>query len=127
MIVANRRAPKGTLRWWILVLVAQASAASLLSPAHAAEPAPIAVKMVVVANFENGQDAGDKPGEFQFWVEREHLDETVTVRGATHPIRRNGQGLYGLLLESLTPFVLDSRFDFSNTYWLFTPQQLRLG
>jgi len=82
--------------------------------------APIPVKMVVIANFENGQDSGDKPGEFQFWVEREHLDEKLTVRGATRPIRRNSQGLYGLLLENLTAFVLDPRFDFSKTYWLFT-------
>jgi len=28
-------------------------------------PAPIAVRMVVVANFENGADTGDKPGEYQ--------------------------------------------------------------
>ena len=81
---------------------------------------PVPVKMVVIANFENGQDSGDKPGEFQFWVEREHLDEKLTVRGATRPIRRNSQGLYGLLLENLTAFVLDPRFDFSKTYWLFT-------
>jgi len=78
------------------------------------------VKMVVVANFENGADAGDKPGEFQFWVEREHLDQTVSIRGAPRPIRHNAQGLYGLLLENLTPFVLDPKYDFSKTYWLFT-------
>ena len=78
------------------------------------------VKMVVVANFENGADTGDKPGEFQFWVEREHLDQTVSIRGAPRPIRHNAQGLYGLLLENLTPFVLDPKYDFSRTYWLFT-------
>jgi purine nucleoside permease len=82
--------------------------------------APTAVKMVVVANFENGQEVGDKPGEYQFWVEREKLDETLHVRGATGVVRRNPQGLYGLLLENLTPFLLDSRFDFTKTYWLFT-------
>jgi purine nucleoside permease len=82
--------------------------------------AAMMVKMVVVANFENGADAGDKPGEFQFWVEREHLDQTVSIRGATRPIRHNAQGLYGLLLENLTPFVLDPKYDFSKTYWLFT-------
>jgi len=76
--------------------------------------------MVVIANFENGKDSGDKPGEYQFWVEREHLDETITVRGASGVIRRNPQGLYGLLLENLLPFILDPRFDFSKTYWLFT-------
>src|SRR5882724_8469605 len=81
--------------------------------------AAIPVKMVVIANFENGQDMGDKPGEFQFWVEREQLTETVAIRGATRPVRRNSQGLYGLLLENLTPFLLDARFDFSKTYWLF--------
>lgn len=80
----------------------------------------IPVKVVVVANFENGQEVGDKPGEYQFWVEREQLNETLTVRGATGVIRRNKQGLYGLLLQNLTPFLLDPRFDFSKTYWLFT-------
>jgi purine nucleoside permease len=93
--------------------------------ATAAEPAatgapPIPVNMVVIANFENGADEGDKPGEYQFWVEREHLDEKVPVRGAKGVVRRNQAGLYGLLLENLTPFLLDPRFDFSKTYWLFT-------
>jgi len=78
------------------------------------------VRVVVVANFENGADAGDKPGEYQFWVEREHLDETLKVRGAKGVVRRNKQGLYGLLLENLTPFLLDPRFEFDKTYWLFT-------
>jgi purine nucleoside permease len=94
--------------------------AALLLGQAAASPTPTPVKFVVVANFENGADSGDKPGEFQLWVEREHLDQTITVRGATRPIRRNAQGLYGLLLENLTPFVLDPRFDFRKTYWLFT-------
>jgi purine nucleoside permease len=88
--------------------------------ATVAAGAAIPVKMVVIANFENGQDMGDKPGEFQFWVEREHLTETIAVRGTTRPVRHNAQGLYGLLLENLTPFLLDTRFDFSKTYWLFT-------
>jgi purine nucleoside permease len=86
----------------------------------AAAPVPTPVKMVVVANFENGADTGDKPGEYQFWVEREHLDERLPIRGAKGPVRRNKAGLYGLLLENLTPFLLDPRFDFSKTYWLFT-------
>jgi purine nucleoside permease len=93
----------------------RASAADATPPA-----APIHVNMVVVANFENGADSGDKPGEYQFWVEREHLDETVSVRGAQGLIRHNRAGLYGLLLENLTAFLLDPRFDFSKTYWLFT-------
>ncbi len=86
----------------------------------AAESHPTDVRVVVVANFENGADSGDKPGEYQFWVEREHLDETLEVRGASGPVRRNRDGLYGLLLQNLTPFLLDPRFHFRNTYWLFT-------
>jgi purine nucleoside permease len=85
-----------------------------------ATPSATAVRVVVVANFENGADFGDKPGEYQFWVEREHLDETLKVRGAKGVVRRNKQGLYGLLLENLTPFLLDPRFEFDKTYWLFT-------
>jgi purine nucleoside permease len=88
--------------------------------AHAEGSAPTPVKMVVVANFENGKELGDKPGEYQFWVEREHLDETLIVRGASGLIRRNSAGLYGLLLENLNAFLIDSRFDFTQTYWLFT-------
>ncbi len=53
-------------------------------------------------------------------MEREQLTETLPVRGATRPVRRNAAGLYGLLLENLVPFLLDPRFDFRKTYWLFT-------
>lgn len=98
---------------------AQAAQAALPQPAQPA--ARIAVRMVVVANFENGADAGDKPGEYQLWVEREHLDQKIDdVRGATRGIRRNADGLYGLLLRDLDAFVLDPRFDLTRTYWLFT-------
>lgn len=82
------------------------------------------VKVVVVANWENGADSGDAPGEYQDWVEREHLDQKVPVRGAPDVVRRNAQGLYGMVLRhgapDLVAFVLDPRFDFSHTYWLFT-------
>ena len=80
--------------------------------------------MVVVANWENGADTGDAPGEYQDWVEREHLDEKVPVHGAPDVVRRNGQGLYALVLRhgvtDLAAFILDRRFDLRRTYWLFT-------
>jgi purine nucleoside permease len=42
---------------------------------HAQSPAaPIRIKVVVVTMFERGEDTGDTPGEYQLWVEREHLD-----------------------------------------------------
>lgn len=96
-----------------------------------AAPKPVEVKMVVVANFETGADTGDAPGEFQFWAEREHLDEVIPIRGALHPLRRNRSGLYGIVwggtgsmiggcAEQLEALVLDPRFDFRKTYWLFT-------
>jgi purine nucleoside permease len=106
---------------------------------QAAEPAvpalpvvkPIPVKVMVIANFEPGADTGDAPGEFQLWAEREHLDEVIPVRGALHPLRRNAQGLYGMVWGDphslvatpdvqLMALLLDPRFDFSHTYWLFT-------
>lgn len=62
--------------------------------------------------------------------EREHLDETIDIRGAMHPLRRNREGLYGIRwgsggslvstvdVVSLTALVLDPRFDFRKTYWV---------
>ena len=96
-----------------------------------ANAAPIAVRVIVVANFEPGEDIGDAPGEFQFWAEREHLDEVVPIKGALRPLRRNKDGLYGIVWgnttklldgpsEGLMALVLDPRFDFRKTYWFFT-------
>jgi purine nucleoside permease len=101
------------------------SALVIGGPAQARpESAKIEVRVVVVANFENGADFGDQPGEYQDWVEREHLSETVPVRGAPDVVRRNKAGLYGLVLRhgvtDLAAFVLDPRFDLRKTYWLFT-------
>ena len=94
-------------------------------------PDRLAVKVIVVANFEPGNDTGDAPGEFQFWAEREHLDEVIPIRGALHPLRRNADGLYGMVwgdtgsmfgrpAEQLMALLLDPRLDFTKTYWLFT-------
>ena len=45
-----------------------------LSLALPAAPEIIRPKVVIVAMFEPGQDTGDAPGEFQYWVEREKLE-----------------------------------------------------
>src|SRR5260370_36300861 len=51
----------------------------MIGPGHAEEERPfvqptpdhpLIVKVVVLAMFEIGADTGDKPGEYQFWVER---------------------------------------------------------
>ena len=92
--------------------------------AQQAEEAPIPIRVVVVANFENGADSGDAPGEYQDWVEREHLDEQVPVRGAENVLRRNKDGLYGFIprngVADFAAFLLDPHFDLRKTYWLFT-------
>jgi hypothetical protein len=41
--------------------------------------APIRIKVVVVTMFERGKDTGDAPGEFQLGVEREHLDQILSL------------------------------------------------
>ena len=52
-----------------------------LSAARAEKPWPI--RAVIVTTFETGNDTGDAPGEFQFWVEREHLDEVLHFPAAS--------------------------------------------
>jgi purine nucleoside permease len=87
---------------------------------------PIPVKVVVVTMFERGEDTGDAPGEFQFWVEREHLDRVFAMPGAFHPPRMNGQGVLGTVTgvgtakaaASIMALGMDRRFDFTKAYWL---------
>jgi purine nucleoside permease len=87
---------------------------------------PIPVKVVVVAMFERGEDTGDTPGEYQYWVEREHLDEILPMPAGFHHVRMNKDGVLGLLTgvgtaraaASVMALGLDPRFDLSNAYWV---------
>jgi len=106
---------------WMQKLVVMLTCASGLGAAGK----PMAVKVVVVTTFEIGADAGDKPGEFQYWVEREKLDQKIIVPGVTHPVLTNGKGVLGVVsgttvrsANQIMALVLDPRFDFSKTYWL---------
>lgn len=106
--------------------------ASLLRPlaAQTAPPTsptpPIPVKVVVVAMFERGEDTGDTPGEYQLWVEREHLDQIFPLPAAYHHVRMNKDGVLGMLTgvgtakaaASVMAVGLDPRFDFSKAYWI---------
>jgi len=49
-------------------------------------------KVVIVAYFEIGNDTGDRPGELQYWVERDHLTRIIDVPGMTHHVRANADG-----------------------------------
>lgn len=89
-----------------------------------AAPDVVAPKVIVVAGWENGADTGDAPGEYQDWVERLHLTQIVPVRGVPQILRRNADGVYGIVLRhgtaDLMALALDPHFDLHHTYWLFT-------
>src|SRR5215468_6570975 len=94
-------------------------AAWLVVSAVCAAQAPIPVKVVVVAMFERGEDTGDAPGEYQYWVEREHLDEILPMPASFHHLRMNKDGVLGLLAgvgtaraaASVMALGLDPRLD----------------
>ena len=84
-------------------------------------------KVVVVTYFEVGKDTGDRPGELQYWVERDHLTRIIEVAGMTHAVRANqdaseiavtigpGNIKPGVNLMALGA---DPRFDLRQSYWL---------
>jgi purine nucleoside permease len=93
--------------------------------AQAQKPWP--VRAVVVATFEVGEDTGDKPGEFQFWVEREHLEEVIPFPGGVHPLRTNKEHtIIGMVsgttlinaTASMMVLGMDPRFDLTHAYVL---------
>ena len=87
---------------------------------------PIPIKVVVVAMFERGEDTGDVPGEYQLWVEREHLDQVIPMPASFHHVRVNKDGVLGMLTgvgtakaaAAVMALGLDPRFDLSKAYWL---------
>lgn len=104
-----------------LPLLALLTAGSLL----AGTDQPIPVKVMIVSTFEVGEDMGDKPGEYQFWVEREHLFTLVPFPFAHRHLRTNGNGVYAFICggstrceSSIMALVLDPRFDLTHTYWI---------
>jgi purine nucleoside permease len=100
-------------------------ATSLTCAAQVAK-SPIQVKVVVVAMFEVGADTGDKPGELQYWVERDHLDQVFPLPAAYHDVRMNSDGELAIVTGQGTAHAaatimalgLDPRFDLSHAYWL---------
>lgn len=98
----------------------------LACPAMAA--ATIPVKVVVVTTFELGQDRGDKPGEFQAWVERLPLSQEIAAPGTYHGVMRYNPELQVLGIvtgegpehasSAMTALLTDPRFDLRQTYFL---------
>jgi purine nucleoside permease len=87
---------------------------------------PIVVKVVVITAFERGEDSGDAPGEFQLWVEREHLGQVFELPAANRHVRMNKDGVLGMVTgvatakaaASVMALGLDPRFDLSKAYWI---------
>ncbi len=101
-------------------------AASTLTLVAQTKPAPIPVKVVVIAMFERGEDTGDTPGEYQLWVEREHLDQIIPMPSGYRHVRMNKDGVLGMVTgvgtakaaASVMALGLDPRFDLSKAYFL---------
>jgi purine nucleoside permease len=92
-----------------------------------AQQKPIEIKVVVISMFEQGADTGDVPGEYQYWVERQHLDAVLPFPAGYHDLRLNPQtGVLGLLTgvgtsratASVMALGLDPRFDLTHAYFL---------
>jgi purine nucleoside permease len=102
------------------------SLVAALAGAAAAQPQPIPVKVVVVTTFEVGADTGDRPGELQYWVERDHLDQTYPLPAGYHALRMNADGEMAVTTgegaahgaATIMALGLDPRFDLSHTYWM---------
>lgn len=103
---------------------------------------PIKVKVVVVAMFERGEDTGDRPGEFQLWVEREGLTETYAFPQGYRDLRGTPDGsILGVVTgvgtaksaATIMAVGLDPRFDLTEAYWLVAgisgvdPHDMSLG
>jgi purine nucleoside permease len=100
---------------------------TLSCAAARATDAPIKVKVVVVAMFEVGNDTGDTPGEFQFWVEREKLARTWAFPQAERDLRSTPDGsVLGVVTgigtihsaATIMALGLDPRFDLTHAYWV---------
>jgi purine nucleoside permease len=111
-----------------LTLIAMLAAAHLAATQTPSQfPAPIEIKVVVLAMFEQGADTGDTPGEYQYWVERQHLDTILPFPQGYHDLRLNPRtGVLGLLTgmgtaraaASVMALGLDPRFDLTHAYFL---------
>lgn len=107
--------------------VLRAAGLAALSLALTATAEIIRPKVVIVAMFERGEDTGDAPGEFQFWVEREQLVRTLPLPAGHRAVRSNADGsLIGVVTgmgnsnaaATIMALGLDPRFDLSRSYWL---------
>ncbi len=111
---------------FVLVLIVLGIFPHLLRAQATTSGTPIRIKVVVVAMFERGEDTGDAPGEYQLWVEREHLDQIIPLPAGYHHVRLNKDGVLGILTgvgtakaaASVMAVGLDPRCDLTKAYWI---------
>ena len=103
-----------------------ASLALTTAPAKAKEQ-PWDIRAVVLTTYEIGEDTGDRAGEFQPWIEGEHLTEKVPFPLGIHPIYTDAQHhllvvVTGTPIAPATTSVMalatDPRFDLRHAYWM---------
>lgn len=83
------------------------------------------IKVVIVSMFEIGEDTGDTPGEFQFWIERNDVKKVDAPLGWRDYylsddgmlIMCTGGGIPNAA-TSIATLALDERFDLSKAYWI---------
>ncbi|MEM9158256.1 MAG: purine nucleoside permease, partial [Verrucomicrobiota bacterium] len=81
------------------------------------------IKIVVLSMFEYEDE---RPGERQLWEERIPLDKSLPFPAGRSKIYTNGEGILSITTgmgvsnaaASVMALGMDSRFDFSKTYWL---------
>jgi purine nucleoside permease len=106
-------------------LLTAAFAASFLLMAVHGRSDTIRPKVLILTTFEIGADTGDRPGELQYWVEREHLTGSIDVPGLIHPIRYNNSGVYAMVTGTcnrsglaMTILGMSPQFDLRKTYFM---------
>jgi purine nucleoside permease len=95
--------------------------------AAATDAKKLPIRVVVVTTFEAGADTGDAPGEFQAWVEKLPLAQTLPFPAGCRPLRYNPKlQVLGIVTcmgpsrvaASITALGHDARFDLSHAYVL---------
>ena len=117
---------RSSVREWLRVLFLLTICPAILQAQSAGGTKALPIKVVVVTMFERGEDTGDTPGEYQLWVEREHLDQILPLSAGYHHVRMNKDGVLGILTgvgtakaaATVMAVGLDPRFDLSKAYWI---------
>jgi purine nucleoside permease len=111
----------------LAAFLAATAAAPLAAAATPTDPEPIPIRVVVVTMFEPGEDTGDRPGEFQAWVERLPLPRKLPFPQGYRDLRHSqAKGVLGVVTgvgtaraaATVMALGLDPRFDLRRAYWL---------